>query len=268
MIIKYIKIIFIITLPLTAYTKDFQSSIDSFNYSSQNIKETSPDTVQIRSQNFYIYDLTQKQILVSIKKILNIVDSYILNGDGTSLLIPTENDDDTLTYTSQINFCLNKLEGYSLFANPVLKVKNNNINYIYCDISPIILKNINKTIYIDKVGEFSFKSLWIAWRSISNKAELKLYHAYDDAYLYKDPLFLYNKKQYYIKATDEYNLHASAMGYCQLKESKNLLPIFRKDSFKTVYNQEVVELNKYGNPISIKYYKNIKVLNTIICTKN
>ena len=228
-----------------------------------------PKQVRVLARDYYFYELNNQQVQNALREILELPKDYILNGNGTSVLIPIMNEEILRTDSTHYKFCYESLNSLRSFSNPFLQVKNGDHYYVYCDITPLIIKHRYKTSKIINVAEFDFKSLFFAWRDIANKGESEIFHynSHSDSSLYKKPSFYFNKKHYPIKAPSDYseNENISAQGYCELKKEQMFVEKYGKDSVVTLTNQEVIELNEYGNPVAIEFHKKVQVWNAIVC---
>lgn len=228
-----------------------------------------PKQVRVLARDYYFYELNDQQVLHALRDILELPKEYILNGNGTSVLIPIKNEEMLRTDSTHFTFCYESLNSLSSFSNPFLQVKNGDHYYAYCDITPLIIKHRYKTTRVNNVAEFDFKSLFFAWRDLANKGESEIFHynSHSDSSLYKKPSFFFNNSHYPIKAPSDYleNENLSAQGYCELKKEQMFVEKYGKDSVTTVTNQEVIELNEYGNPVSIEFHSKVLVWNAIVC---
>lgn len=249
-------------------TADLRSLLDKQVIDSEPYNYSPLSTVKVYAEDYYFYKLNNHQIHNSIKEILGLNDDVIINGDGTSVVIPTDKEVDE-SHQSLNKFCYDNLNGQTYFSNPNLFYKEEGVSYVFCDIKPILQKYKNETKYIINYNaEFSLVSLWAGWRTVINVGEKEIYFRNENSYIYKRPKFFFNGKYYYILARQTNSEDLSARGYCALKESSEFLPTFGKDSTKTVQNEDVIELNEYGTPVSIKRYNSAEVWNTVVCTHN
>ncbi|MCH2534051.1 MAG: hypothetical protein MK008_06385 [Bdellovibrionales bacterium] len=269
------KLILLIAL-LSSFNLQAASTVELRELLSQGLVKTKyessfhPKQVEVIAKNYFPYRLNSLQVLNALREILELPKEYILNGNGTSVLIPIKNEEILRTDSTHYSFCYETLNSLSSFSNPFLQVKNEDHYYVYCDITPLIIKNRYKTSQITNVAVFNFNQLFFAWREIANKGESEIFHynSHSDSSLYKKPSFFFNNKQYPIRAPSDYeeNDNISAQGYCELKKEQDFVEKYGKDSVISVKNQEVIELNEYGNPTSIDFHKEVLVWNAIVCS--
>lgn len=235
----------------------------SFEYSNH------PSVVKVFAKDFFFHELTSSQIQKALQDILKLPDGHILNGNGTGILLPIDNDQVILNSNLHYEFCYESLDGYTLYRDQLLITKSDEKNYTYCDITPLIIKNKYRSTKVGNIGEFALQPLLVAWRRISNKGDVEIFYSsfIAESYLYKTPSFYFNGRQYPIKASQDFlnSENTTALGYCHLKNEQAFIRKFGKDSVKEVANQEVVELDEYGNPISIEFHSKALVWNAIVC---
>lgn len=228
-----------------------------------------PSLVDVYGRDYFFHKLTSSQIQKAIQEILKLPKGHILTGNGTGILLPIKNKEDQLTSNGQYEFCFETLDGYTLYTGTSLFTKKYEQDYSYCDITPLIIKNKYKSTKIGNIGSFALQPLLVAWRRIANKGDVEIFYSsfIAESYLYKTPSFYFNGRQYPIKANKDYlnSENITALGYCHLKNEQTFIKKFGKDSVKEVANQEVIELDEYGNPISIEFHSKALVWNAIVC---